>query len=104
MPVSGEQPRDRRRLSDQFPSERAGAARPGPTPALRFDDEPGVEFHPGVSEMFAILRTNGFELLDFRELYAPEGAVDHEYYDTVPAAWAKQWPDEEIWRLRLRPR
>jgi SAM-dependent methyltransferase len=69
-----------------------------------YDDDPGVEFHPGFGEMFRILRENGFELLDFRELYAPEDAVDHEYYDTVPAAWAKQWPDEEIWRLRLRPR
>jgi SAM-dependent methyltransferase len=69
-----------------------------------YDDEPGVEFHPPASELFRILRENGFELLDFRELYAPEDAVDHEYYDTVPAEWAKRWPDEEIWRLRLRPR
>jgi SAM-dependent methyltransferase len=69
-----------------------------------YDDDPGVEFHPGTSEMFRILRSNGFELIDFRELFAPEDAVDHEYYDTVPAEWAKRWPDEEIWRLRLRPR
>ena len=46
---------------------------------------------------------NGFELLDFRELYAPNDAVDHEYYDTVPADWAKRWPDEELWHARLRP-
>jgi len=69
-----------------------------------YDDEPGVEFHPGFSEMFAILRANWFELVDFRELYAPEDAPDHEYYDTVPADWAKRWPDEEIWRLRLQRR
>jgi SAM-dependent methyltransferase len=69
-----------------------------------YDDEPGVEFHPSFSELFAILRSNGFELLDFRELFAPADAVDHEYYDTVPAEWAKRWPDEEIWRLRLQPR
>ena len=68
------------------------------------DDEPGVEFHPPASELFRILRRNGFELLDFRELFAPEDAVDHEYYDTVPADWAKRWPDEEIWRLRLHRR
>ena len=67
-----------------------------------FDDDPGVEFHPSTSEMFALLRENGFELLDFRELFAPEDAVDHEYYDTVPAAWAKRWPDEELWRARKR--
>jgi SAM-dependent methyltransferase len=69
-----------------------------------YDEDPGVEFHPGTSEMFRILRSNGFELVDFRELFAPEDAVDHEYYNTVPAGWAKRWPDEEIWRLRLRPR
>ena len=69
-----------------------------------YDDEPGVEFHPPTSEMLRILRENGFELLDFRELFAPEDATDHEYYDTVPAEWAKRWPDEEIWRLRLRRR
>ncbi len=65
------------------------------------DDDPGVEFHPGTSEMFAVLRSNGFELADFRELFAPEDAVDHEYYSHVPAAWAKRWPDEEIWRARM---
>ena len=48
------------------------------------------------------LRENGFELLDLKELYAPEDAVDHQYYDTVPASWAKRWPDEEIWHARLR--
>jgi SAM-dependent methyltransferase len=64
------------------------------------DDDPGVEFHPGMGEMLGILRTNGFDLLDFRELFAPEDAVDHEFYDDPPAEWAKQWPAEEIWRLR----
>jgi hypothetical protein len=53
--------------------------------------------------MFAILRENGFELLDFRELYAPDDAVDHEYYVQPSAEWARKWPAEEIWRLRLRP-
>jgi ubiquinone/menaquinone biosynthesis C-methylase UbiE len=66
------------------------------------DDDPGVEFHPSTSEMFSVLRANGFELVDFRELFAPEGAVDHEYYSHVSAEWAKRWPDEEIWRLRKR--
>ncbi len=68
------------------------------------DDDAGVEFHPGMGEMLAILRANGFELLDFRELFAPEDAVDHEYYFHLPADWAKQWPAEEIWRLRLQRR
>jgi SAM-dependent methyltransferase len=66
------------------------------------DEDPGVEFHPGMAEMLAILRTNGFELLDFRELFAPEGAGEHEFYDDPPVEWAKRWPAEEIWRLRYR--
>ena len=66
------------------------------------DDDPGVEFHPDTSTMFALLRENGFELLDLKELFAPEGASDHAYYDTVPAEWAKRWPDEELWHARLR--
>jgi SAM-dependent methyltransferase len=69
-----------------------------------YDEDPGVEFHPPMSEMLRIVRENGFELLDFRELFAPGDAPDHEYYDTVPVDWAKRWPDEEIWRLRLRRR
>src|SRR5258708_33484970 len=45
------------------------------------DDDPGVEVHPGAGELFAVLRGNGFELLDFAELYAPAGARDHAFYD-----------------------
>jgi SAM-dependent methyltransferase len=68
------------------------------------EDWEGVEFHPGMGELLTILGRNGFELLDFRELYAPDDAVDHEYYSDPPAEWAKQWPAEEIWRLRLHRR
>ena len=68
------------------------------------EDDPGVEFHPGFEDMFQILRRNGFELVDFRELFAPDDAVDHEYYVHLPAEWAKRWPGEEIWRLRLQRR
>jgi SAM-dependent methyltransferase len=64
-------------------------------------DDAGTEFHPPVGEMFAILRENGFELLDFRELYAPDDAPDHEYYSVPSAEWARNWPAEEIWRARL---
>jgi hypothetical protein len=64
----------------------------------------GSDFHLPTAEMFAILRENGFQLLDFRELYAPDDAVDHEYYAQPSAEWAMKWPAEEIWRLRLSPR
>jgi SAM-dependent methyltransferase len=66
------------------------------------EDWEGVEFHPPTAEMLAILRTSRFELIDFRELYAPDDASDHEFYNDPPAEWAKRWPAEEIWRLRLQ--
>lgn len=70
----------------------------------RFDwtagGEQSTEFHISGSEMFRLLRKTGFEVLDFRELFAPDDAVDHPYYSAVPAAWGKRWPAEEIWHAR----
>ena len=36
------------------------------------------------------------------ELYAPDGAETHSYYDYVTAEWARQWPAEELWVARKR--
>jgi hypothetical protein len=68
------------------------------------DDEVGAstDFHISASELFRLLRKTGFEVTDFRELFAPDDAVDHPYYKWVPAEWAKKWPAEEIWRARKR--
>jgi ubiquinone/menaquinone biosynthesis C-methylase UbiE len=60
------------------------------------------EFHIGGGEMFQLLLQTGFDVVDYRELYAPEDAVDHPYYSYVPAEWARRWPHEEIWRARKR--
>lgn len=66
------------------------------------DDDPGVEFHAGPGDLIRILLEADFELLSMTELLAPPGAVDHEYYQYVPAEWAEQWPAEEIWRARKK--
>jgi SAM-dependent methyltransferase len=66
------------------------------------DDDPGVEFHVGAGDMIRLLRANGFEVLDLVELFAPEGAKEHEEYSYVPVEWARRWPSEEIWRARKR--
>lgn len=66
------------------------------------EDHPETEFHIGSSELFQLLRRLGFEVIDFRQLYAPPDAVDHPYYTYVPAGWAKRWPIEEVWRARKR--
>ena len=63
---------------------------------------PETEFHISCSDMFQLLRRTGFDVVDFRQLFAPEDAVDHPYYSYVPAEWAKRWPVEEVWRARKR--
>jgi len=62
----------------------------------------GVEFNLGHGERLDVLRANGFELERLVELYAPEGAETHAYYDYVSADWARRWPAEEIWVARKR--
>ena len=66
------------------------------------DEEPSTEFHIPTGEMVRLLGRTGFELLDLIELFAPEDAVDHPFYDGTSADWAKRWPAEEIWRARRR--
>jgi SAM-dependent methyltransferase len=66
------------------------------------DDPPSTAFHISGSLMFKLLRETGFDLVDFRELFAPDDAQDHPYYFSAPAEWAKRWPAEEIWRARKR--
>ena len=62
--------------------------------------EDGVEFHIGHGEWIRILRDSSFEVESLTELYAPEGAETHEYYDTATAEWARQWPSEDLWAAR----
>ena len=47
-------------------------------------------------------RGTGFDVVDLVELYAPDDAVDHAYYDTFSAEWARKWPAEEIWVAKKR--
>ena len=59
-----------------------------------------VEFHLPIGELVELLGANGFQLERLLELYAPEGAETHSYYDFVTAEWARQWPAEELWVAR----
>ena len=63
-----------------------------------------TEFHIPTADMFALLRRTGFDVLDYRQLYAREDSVDHPYYSYVPVEWARRWPSEEIWRARKTAR
>lgn len=60
----------------------------------------GVQFPLGHGDLLRILRGAGFEIEALIELFAPEGAVTHEYYSHVTADWARKWPAEEIWAAR----
>jgi ubiquinone/menaquinone biosynthesis C-methylase UbiE len=72
----------------------------------RFDwkeeGDESTEFHISGSQMFQLLTKTGFDVVDFREVFAADDAVDHPHYSFVPAEWAKKWPAEEIWRARKR--
>jgi SAM-dependent methyltransferase len=63
-------------------------------------EDEGVNYHLAHGEWIRILRANGFEVEALHERQAPESAADHEYYDFMPAAWARRWPAEEIWVAR----
>ena len=64
--------------------------------------EKSAEFHVSNGELFRVLLGAGFEVVDYREVYPPEGAEDHAFYSYVPVEWARRWPSEEIWRARKR--
>lgn len=73
----------------------------------RFDwrsDGGGIEFHLAHGDWVRLLRASGFEILDLIEVQAPADAVTHEFYDYVPAEWARRWPSEEIWVARRERR
>ena len=69
---------------------------------LEWPGELGVEWQLPHAELFAVLRNAGFEVTGLYELYAPDDAVDHAYYETFSAEWSRKWPVEEIWVAKKR--
>ena len=69
---------------------------------LEWPDTKEVEFHLPHGELIDLLHESGFDLERLVELYAPEGARTHGYYDYVTPEWASKWPAEEIWVTRKR--
>ena len=58
----------------------------------------GIEFNLTVSAWMALFREVGFEVLDYRELFAPETATGVR--GAVTADWAKRYPSEQVWWLK----
>jgi SAM-dependent methyltransferase len=69
---------------------------------VSWEFEDGVEFHLGHGEWIDQLHLAGFDVERLIELYAPEDATDHPYYDTATADWARKWPSEDLWAARKR--
>ena len=67
---------------------------------FEWSDTEAVEFHLGYGDMIRLLRRSGFEVEDLIEVRPPAGAATGE--PRVPAAWARRWPCEEIWKARKR--
>jgi SAM-dependent methyltransferase len=58
-----------------------------------------TEFHLSHGDWIHLLRANGFEILELLELRPPEDASTR--YTFVSLEWARRWPCEEAWRVRL---
>jgi SAM-dependent methyltransferase len=80
-------------------AERLEQTQFGPA-AIRWAGETAVEYHLPHGEWIRRFRESGFELLELLEPQIPEGAATT--YDFAPYEWARRWPCEEIWKLRLR--
>lgn len=64
-------------------------------------DEPGgIAFNLPVSSWMRLFDEVGFDIVRYVELRAPESASGDE--SGVPAAWAQQFPSEQVWHLRKR--
>lgn len=61
-------------------------------------DPGGIEFNRSPSAWLALFRSTGFEVVDYLELLAPEGTEEERF--SVSRAWARQWPSEQVWKLR----
>jgi len=64
------------------------------------DVDGAVEFHPSHGDWIRLFVANGFEVEQLVEPQIPEGATTT--YQWMPYAWARQWPCEEIWKVRKR--
>jgi SAM-dependent methyltransferase len=71
---------------------------------FEWENDGGVEFHIPHGKWIELLRGAGFEIERLIEVQAPVDAETHEFYTYVTAEWARQWPCEDIWVARLRPR
>lgn len=68
---------------------------------IEWPGDNGVEFHLSHGDWIALLRRSGFDIEDLMELYPP-AATARTRYPFVTLDWARQWPCEEVWKVRKR--
>jgi hypothetical protein len=71
------------------------------TAPIGWPDENGVEFHLSHGDWIALLRRSGFEIEALMEL-RPPATTRRTRYPFVTLDWARQWPCEEVWKVRKR--
>jgi SAM-dependent methyltransferase len=69
---------------------------------IDWPDTGETEFQLAHGDWIDVLRENDFDVERLIELYAPDGAETHSYYNYVTPEWASKWPAEEIWVARKR--
>ena len=63
-------------------------------------DDNSVDFHMGYGDWIRLFRANGFEVEDLVELRPGPDATTT--YPFVTLEWARQWPSEEVWKVRKK--
>lgn len=64
-----------------------------------FDDGQSIEYQLPYGAWIRLFRRHAFVVEDLVELQAPAHATT-TFSDFVPAAWARRWPAEHIWKLK----
>jgi SAM-dependent methyltransferase len=68
--------------------------------SVEWPGDQGVEFHLSHGDWIRVLRRSGFEIEDLVAVRAPENATTR--YAFVTHEWARQWPCEEVWKVRKK--
>lgn len=66
---------------------------------IEWPGESGVEFHLSHGDWIRLLRRSGFEIEDLIEV-RPPATASRTRYPFVTLEWARQWPCEEVWKVR----
>jgi hypothetical protein len=71
---------------------------------MEWPNDPGVEFHLSHGEWIRLLTRSGFNIEDLEDLieirHSPDATTTYPF---VTNEWARQWPSEEVWKVRKRP-